>query len=100
MNARHFIYLIFPFALGFVAYKVMKVPDASYWFYVWGLCLASVFIFVKLILPYQERKFNAINEIDYKGAMDDRNAEQKPYSYIVGFHMIVFFGLIFLYFTN
>ncbi|NMH28058.1 hypothetical protein [Flavobacterium silvaticum] len=100
MNAKHILYLVFPFAVGFVAQMFMKIPDTSYWFYIWLLCLASVFIFVKMILPYQEQKFNAINSIDYKGAMDEKNREEKPYTYIVGLHMVVFVGLIILYFTN
>ncbi len=100
MNAKHILYLVFPFAAGFIAQKVMKIPDTSYWFYVWLLCLASVFIFVKMILPYQEQKFNAINQIDYKGALDSKNSEEKPYAYIVGLHMVVFVGIIILYFTN
>lgn len=100
MNAKHLLYLVFPFAVGFIAHKVMKIPDTSYWFYVWLLCLASVFIFVKMILPYQEQKFNAINAIDYKGALNEKNREEKPYTYIVGLHMVVFVGIIILYFTN
>lgn len=100
MNAKHLLYLIFPFGTGFIAERIMKIPETSYWFYVWLLCIVSVFIFVKGILPYQERKFNAINTIDYKGALDEKNREEKPYTYIVGLHMIVFFGLIILYFTN
>jgi hypothetical protein len=100
MNAKHILYLIFPFAVGFIAERAMKIPDTTYWFYVWLLCLASIFIFVKLILPHHERKFNAINGIDYKSAMDDKNSEEKPYTYIVGLHMTIFIGLIILYFTN
>jgi len=100
MNARHFLYLIFPFAVGFIAERIMKIPDTSYWFYVWLLCIASVFIFTKMILPYHERKFNTLNVIDYKDALDGKNREEKPYSYIVGLHLAVFFGIIIIYFTN
>lgn len=100
MNAKHIIYLVFPFVIGFIAERIMKIPDTSYWFYVWLLCLASVFIFVKGILPYYEQRFNAVNPIDFKGALDDKNREEKPYTYIVGMHLIVFVGIIIRYFTN
>lgn len=100
MNLNHILYLVFPFGVGLVALKVLNIPDTSYWFYVWLSCIASVFIFVKFILPYHEQKFNAISDIDFKGAFKDKNKEQKPYTYIVGFHMVVFFGLIILYFIN
>ncbi|MCY1238141.1 hypothetical protein D3C86_1016770 [compost metagenome] len=100
MNAKHILYLIFPFAAGFIVQQIIKSPDTSYWFYVWLCCLASLFIFVKGILPYQEQKFNAINGIDYKGALDEKNRTEKPYTYIVGLHMVVFIGIIILYFTN
>lgn len=100
MKANQVIYLIFPFVLGFIAQQVMKIADTSYWFYVWLLCLASIFIFVKIILPSQDRKFEAISGIDFKGAFQDREKERKPFSYIAGFHMLVFFGLIILYFIN
>ncbi|RZJ76312.1 MAG: hypothetical protein EOO45_02730 [Flavobacterium sp.] len=100
MNLNHILYLVFPFGLGLVAHKFVDIPDTSYWFYVWLFCLSSVFIFVKMILPYHEQKFNAISEIDFKGAFDDKNREQKPYTYIVGFHMVVFFGIIILYFIS
>lgn len=78
----------------------MKIPDTSYSFYVGLLCLLSVFIFVKLILPHNERKFDAISGIDYESALKGKNQEEKQYTYIVGFHMIVFIGLIILNFIN
>lgn len=100
MNAKHFTYLIFPFVAGYIAQQVMKIPDTNYWFYVWLLCILSVFIFVKLILPYNERKFDAVSPIDYETALKDKNQQDKPYTYIVGFHMLVFIGLTIGYFTN
>lgn len=100
MNAKHFFYLVFPFAVGVLAQRIMKIPDTSYWFYVWLLCIGSVIIFVKFILPHQEQKFNAINEIDFKGAFDQKNKEEKPYTYIVGFHMVVLIIISILFFTN
>jgi len=100
MNWKHIIYLVFPFVIGFIAQQIMKIPDTSYWFYVWSLCIVSVLIFVKLILPYNERKFEAINGIDYEEALKSKNREEKPYTYIVGFHMVLFIGLIVAYFTN
>lgn len=100
MNAKHIAYLIFPFAIGYVSQELMKIPDTSFKFYVGLLCLLSVFIFVKLILPYNERKFDAICGIDYESALKEKNQEERPYIYIVGFHMIVFIGLIILNFIN
>lgn len=100
MNINHFIYLIFPFGVAALAQKVLNIPDTSYWFYVWMLCMVSVFIFVKMILPYFEQRFNSISSVDYKGAFEDKNKDQKPYTYIVGFHMAVFFGIIIIYFIK
>lgn len=100
MNINHLIYLIFPFGVAILAQEILNIPDTSYWFYVWVLCLVSIFIFVKMILPYFEQRFNAISPIDYKGAFQDKNKDQKPYTYIVGFHMAVLFGIIIIYFIK
>ncbi len=100
MNAKQIIYALFPFVLGFIAQQVINIPDTSYWFYVWLLCIVSVFIFVKMILPHQEQKFNAISDIDFKSALDDKTKEQKSYSYIAGLHVSTFFAIIILYFIN
>jgi Ca2+/Na+ antiporter len=100
MNIKQIIYLIFPFIVGYIAMQIMKIQDTSYWFYVWLLCLLSVFIFVKIILPYNEKKFDAVSNIDYESALKDKNQNEKPYTYIVFIHMVIFVGLIVLYFTN
>jgi hypothetical protein len=100
MKTNHFIYLAFPFAIGALMYKIMDIPDASYWFYVSLMCIASVFIFVKLILPAIEQKFDAISPIDMKGAYEDKMSEQKPYSYAVGAHMATFVIILIVYFTS
>lgn len=100
MNIKHFIYLIFPFVIGFIAGQILKIPDTSYWFYVWLLCIASVFIFVKGILPYHEQKFNAIKDIDIKNAFENKTNEEKPYTYIVGVHIVVFIIIIVQFFIN
>nr|WP_322626460.1 hypothetical protein [uncultured Flavobacterium sp.] len=100
MKINHFIYLSAPFGLGLLAQKLFDVPSASYWFYVALLCLASVFVFLKMILPYHQQKFDAVADIDFKGAYEEKNREEKPYIYIVGFHMILFFVLLILYFTT
>lgn len=99
MNLKQIIYALFPFILGIIAYKVIG-GNTSYWFYVWLLCIISILIFVKMILPYQEQKFDAISEIDFKSAFDDKTKEQKSYSYIAGLHMVTFFAIIILYFIN
>lgn len=100
MNVKQIIYLIFPFAGGLVAQKVMKIPDITYWFYVWLLCIASVFIFVKIILPYHENRFDAVSPIDYKGSMDNKSKDEKFYTYAVGIHMATLVGIIITYFIN
>ncbi|GEM_PF-2810028 len=100
MNAKHILYLIFPFAVGFIAERIMRIPNTSFWFCVWLSCIASILIFVKGILPYYEQRFNAVNPIDYKGALDNKTKDEKPYTYIVGLHMVIFVGIIILYFTN
>lgn len=100
MNTKQIIYLIYPFVLGFVAKELMSIPDTGYWFYVWVLCLLSIFIFVKLILPYNERKFDAINAIDYESALKEKNVGEKPYTYAVGLHMIVLVIIIIQFFIN
>lgn len=100
MTLNQVLYLISPLGLALICYKLLNIPECSYWFYVWIFCLASIFTFVKFILPYHEQKFNAISEIDFEGAFEDKNKELKPYTYIAGLHMVVFFGLIILYFIN
>jgi hypothetical protein len=100
MKINHFLYLVFPFAVGLLCYKFLQMPDTSIWFYIWLACIASIFIFTKLILPAIEQKFDAISPIDYKGAFDEKNKEQKPYSYIAGFHVLLFFVITIVYFIN
>jgi len=100
MKLNHILYLVFPFGIGLICNKLLQINDNSIWFYIWLACIASLFIFVKLILPAIEQKFDAISPIDYKGAFNEKNREQKPYSYIAGFHMLLFFVIIIVYFIN
>ena len=100
MKTNHLIYLAFPFGVGALAHKFLNIPDTSYWFYVSLLCIASVFLFVKLILPAIEQKFDAIAPLDMKGAYEDKMSEQKPYSYVVGIHMATFVIILIVYFTS
>jgi hypothetical protein len=97
MNINHILYLVSPFGLGLICFKFV---NGNFWFCVGLGCIASVFTFTKLILPAQEQKFNAIKDIDIESAYKDKMSEQKPYSYIAGFHMLLFFSLIILYFIN
>lgn len=100
MNINHLLYLVFPFGVGLLCHKIFNTPPGDFWLFVWLGCIASVFIFTKFILPAQEQKFNAIKDIDIESAYKDNMSEKKPYSYITGFHMFLFFGLIILYFIN
>lgn len=100
MKSNHLIYLASPFGIGALTQKIMDIPNTSYWFYVSLLCIASVFFFVKFILPAIEQKFDTISPIDMKGAYEDKMAEQKPYSYVVGAHMATFVIILIVYFTS
>ena len=100
MNFQKILYTVFPFVIAFIAKQIITDLDTSYWFYVWLCCIVSIFIFVKFLIPHQEQKFNAISPIDFKSACDDKIKEQKPYSYIAGFHMLTFFVIIIMYFIN
>lgn len=100
MNINHILYLVFPFGVGLLCHKIFNTPLADFWLFVWLGCIASLFIFTKFILPAQEQKFNAISQIDIESAFKDKMREQKPYSYIAGFHIVLFFALIIIYFTN
>ncbi|QEE50700.1 hypothetical protein FUA48_14270 [Flavobacterium alkalisoli] len=100
MNQNHIIYFVFPFGVGLLCHKFLQIPDTSIWFYIWLGCIASLFIFVKLILPAQEQKFDAIKDIDIESSFRDKMKEQKPYSYIAGFHMLLFFVIIIVSFLN
>lgn len=90
MNINHILYLVSPFGLGMICYKFLNIPDGSFWFCVWLGCIASIFFFTKVIPPAQESKFEAIKDIGIKSAYEDKLKEQRPYSYIVGFHVLVF----------
>jgi hypothetical protein len=100
MNINHILYLVFPFGVGLICHKFFDIPDADFWLFVWLGCIASLFIFTKLILPAQEQKFNAIKDIDIESTFKDKVSEQKPYSYIVGFHILLFFVIMIMYFIN
>jgi len=100
MSAKHFIYAAFPFIVGLIAKKIMDIPDTSYWFYVSLACILSVFIFVKVILPSIDSYSDFASQIDVKYGYDKRVEGQKPYSYIVGLHILTFIIIIVLYFTN
>ncbi|KGO78605.1 hypothetical protein Q763_17620 [Flavobacterium beibuense F44-8] len=100
MNINHILYLVFLFAVSLICHKLFNTPIADFWLFVWLGCIASLFIFVKLILPTQERKYNAIKDIDIESAFRDKMKEQKPYSYIAGFHMLLFIGITIVYFIN
>lgn len=100
MKTNHLIYLIAPFGLGALAQKIMNIPDTSYWFYVSLLCIASLFFFVKLVLPAIEQKFDAISPIDIESAYKEKMNEQKPFSYVVGIHIATFFIILIVYFTS
>jgi hypothetical protein len=100
MKANHLIYLVSPFGIGALMQKILNIPDTSYWFYVSLLCIASVFFFVKFILPAIEQKFDAISPLDMKGAYEDKMSQQKPFSYVVGIHMATFVIILIVYFTS
>lgn len=100
MNINHFLYLVFPFGVGLVCHKLFNIPNSDFWLFVWLGCIASLFIFTKLIMPSLEQKFDAIKDISIESAFKDKMKEQKPYSYIAGFHMLLFFVIIIMYFTS
>ena len=100
MKMNHILYLVFPFVVGLVIDKFFHTEDTSIWLYIWLGCVASFFILTKIILPSQERKYNAISDIDIKSAYEQKMREQKPYSYITGVHMLLFFAITIIYFIN
>lgn len=101
---------------------IFNDSDISYWFLVGVLCLASMFVYSKVISPFIENQFNTysslnksneisskygMQEIDITNYMSTINDEekqkqklQKSYANIVLFHVIFLIGLIVFYFIK
>jgi hypothetical protein len=123
VNQKHLIYALFPFIVGLVLKRtIFNDSDISYWFLVGVLCLASMFVYSKVISPFIENQFNTysslnksneisskygMQEIDITNYMSTINDEekqkqklQKSYANIVLFHVIFLIGLIVFYFIK
>ncbi|WP_298156157.1 hypothetical protein [Flavobacterium sp.] len=96
-QTQKIFYIISPFAAGFVAKLVFK-DEQSYWFFVGVFCIASLLIYSKFILPYQENRYDAIFNIDPEATYNEKKNDKT--AYIPWFHILVLVALIIWHFTE